>query len=123
MVGVRFAEIQYPPDVGHRLPRIAERNLEQTAGGVIHASLGSSYPEGAELSEYETAFAACAARSVESYRGLVRDPGFVEYYAASTPLEEIGALPLGSRPARRSGQATIDDLRAIIEIRLEAVVV
>jgi phosphoenolpyruvate carboxylase len=95
------------------LPRIAERNLEQTAGGVIQASLYSSYPEGAELAEYESAFAAVAERSVVAYRGLVRDPGFVEYYAASTPLEEIGALPLGSRPARRSGQATIDDLRAI----------
>nr|MBK7068555.1 phosphoenolpyruvate carboxylase [Deltaproteobacteria bacterium] len=32
------------------LPEIAERNLEQIAGGVLHASLTTSYPSGAELS-------------------------------------------------------------------------
>ncbi len=95
------------------LPKIAERNLGQTAGGVIHASLASRYPEEAELAEYERVFAEVAARSVETYRALVRDPGFVEYYASSTPLDEIGALPLGSRPSRRTGRATLDDLRAI----------
>lgn len=95
------------------LPPIAERNLELTAGGVIHASLSSDYPDDDEVREYEATFAAVAKRSVEAYRGLVHGASFVEYYVNSTPLEEIGALPLGSRPARRSGQATLADLRAI----------
>lgn len=95
------------------LPRIAQRNLEQTAGGVLRATVASNYPDDAELAEYEAAFREVSEASVVAYRALVRDPRFVEYYAASTPLDEIGALNLGSRPARRSGQATLDDLRAI----------
>jgi phosphoenolpyruvate carboxylase len=66
-----------------------------------------------ELGEYEAAFQRVADVSVEAYRGLVRATRFPEYFAQSTPLEEIGALNIGSRPARRTGQASIDDLRAI----------
>jgi len=95
------------------LPTIAARNLDLTTSGVLRASLaGDPLPE-AELSEYETAFARAAEESLVAYRALVRAPRFPEYFAQSTPIEEIGALPLGSRPARRTGAASIDDLRAI----------
>lgn len=114
-LGGRFKLTEQGEVIGWKylLPRIAQRNLEQTAGGVLRATLDSSYPDDAELADYEAAFREVSARSVATYRGLVRDPRFVEYYVASTPLDEIGALPLGSRPARRSGQATLEDLRAI----------
>jgi phosphoenolpyruvate carboxylase len=95
------------------MPEIAVRNLELTTSGVLHASLIADYPPDEELAEYEAAFARAADVSLEVYRGLVRDPRFPEYFAQSTPIEEIGALPIGSRPARRSGLKTIDDLRAI----------
>ncbi len=95
------------------LPAIAQRNLELTTSGVLRASLVPEQPSASELGEYEAAFARVADVSVEAYRGLVRAERFPEYFAQSTPLEEIGALPLGSRPARRTGQASIDDLRAI----------
>lgn len=95
------------------LPPIAERNLDLTTSGVLHASLAGAAPPEAELSEYEAAFARAADESLAAYRALVRAPRFPEYFAQSTPIEEIGALPLGSRPARRTGAASIDDLRAI----------
>ncbi len=95
------------------LPAIAQRNLELTTSGVLRASLVPEQPSASELGEYEAAFARVAEVSVEAYRALVRATRFPEYFAQSTPLEEIGALPIGSRPARRTGQATIDDLRAI----------
>lgn len=102
------------------LPAIAERNLDLTTSGVLHASLPelASGPRGAhasdaELTGYEVAFARAAEESLVAYRALVRAPRFAEYFAQSTPIEEIGALPLGSRPARRTGAASIDDLRAI----------
>ncbi|MGO8998196.1 MAG: phosphoenolpyruvate carboxylase [Polyangiaceae bacterium] len=112
------------------LPSIAERNLELTLGGVLGASLpraprdGTSAAElrrgqdqdesdAAERAEFEKAFDRAAATSLAAYRGLVHHPRFVEYFQQSTPLDEIGALPLGSRPARRSGAASLDDLRAI----------
>ena len=94
-------------------PPIARRNLELTTSGVLRASLGSGEPLEAELSDFEESFARAAEASVNAYRALVHAPRFAEYFAQSTPIEEIGALPLGSRPARRTGAASIEDLRAI----------
>src|SRR5262249_50065744 len=55
-----------------------------------------------------------AKTSLDAYRALVRDSRFVEFFVQSTPLEEIGAMPIGSRPARRTGAGTtLEDLRAI----------
>ena len=45
---------------------------------------------------------------------LVRDEGFPQWFAQVTPLEEVGLLPIGSRPARRGlSVSSLDDLRAI----------
>ncbi len=49
-----------------------------------------------------------------AYRELVEHPDLVDYFVSSTPVEELSALNIGSRPARRRGAtAGIDDLRAI----------
>jgi phosphoenolpyruvate carboxylase len=51
----------------------------------------------------------------DAYRNLVEDPRLVDYFLASTPVEELDGLNLGSRPARRSseGAENLADLRAI----------
>ena len=55
-----------------------------------------------------------AARARECYADLVhRTPGFVQYFEASTPVSEIGALNIGSRPTSRKQTTHISDLRAI----------
>jgi phosphoenolpyruvate carboxylase len=54
-----------------------------------------------------------AERSHAVYRELVDQPGFIGYFAQTTPIEEIENLPIGSRPSRRRGERTLDDLRAI----------
>ncbi len=54
--------------------------------------------------------------SREAWWKLVRIPGFADVVAESSPLEELGELRLGSRPARRSGATSgrdLADLRAI----------
>jgi phosphoenolpyruvate carboxylase len=54
-----------------------------------------------------------AAWSREAYRGLLEAPGFLAFYRTATPIDALENARIGSRPARRTGQATLDDLRAI----------
>ena len=55
------------------------------------------------------------AGALRAYRALVEADGFAEWFARISPLEELGAMRIGSRPARRgvSQAAGLDDLRAI----------
>ena len=55
-----------------------------------------------------------ASESCDAYRAVVREePDFVAYFRHATPEQELGKLPLGSRPARRAGPGGIESLRAI----------
>lgn len=94
------------------LAEIAERNLEVTTSGVLGSSVQVTFPD---YGEHERAFADVAKVSVETYRRLVSDPDFIDYYSQSTPLEEIARLNIGSRPAKRTQkkQRSLEDLRAI----------
>jgi phosphoenolpyruvate carboxylase len=49
----------------------------------------------------------------QKYRSLVTRPGFITYFHEATPIDHIGALNIGSRPARRKATQDISDLRAI----------
>lgn len=97
------------------VPEIALRNLEQTIAGVVGHSLRETTSEGAHVE----AFARAAAASVTHYRKLVDDPDFAVWFAATTPIEDIPRLNIGSRPARRTGDSSaparidLDSLRAI----------
>jgi phosphoenolpyruvate carboxylase len=56
------------------------------------------------------------AGALRAYRALVEAEGFAEWFARISPLEEIGAMRIGSRPSRRGVAdiaASLDDLRAI----------
>lgn len=55
-----------------------------------------------------------AQTSCAAYRGVVRgDPRFIEFFQAATPVNELGRMNIGSRPAKRKAAGSIDDLRAI----------
>jgi phosphoenolpyruvate carboxylase len=99
---------------GH--PDIASRNLELTVASVLESSLlhrQSRKPKDV-LDSWTEAMESFSEGAYRAYRDLVEDPGLVPYFLASTPVEELGQLNLGSRPSRRpGGLGGIEDLRAI----------
>lgn len=54
-----------------------------------------------------------SAFSQQHYRSLIEAEGFIEFYRQATPIDAIEHSRIGSRPSRRTGQATLEDLRAI----------
>ncbi|MDQ1710082.1 MAG: phosphoenolpyruvate carboxylase, partial [Frankiaceae bacterium] len=93
---------------------IAARHLEQVTAAVLIASTPAEEQRTARIAERFAAVAArleAAART--AYRGLVEQPGFAQYVGLVSPLEELGELAIGSRPARRGAATGLADLRAI----------
>ena len=91
---------------------LALRNLELVSGAALVHSMDRA-AQGLNESESEI-LAFMAEGSRERFRSLVYgDPGFPRYFRDSTPIDVIGQLNIGSRPAsRRSGEG-IENLRAI----------
>jgi phosphoenolpyruvate carboxylase len=101
-------------------PAIARRELEQISAAALLASvpehdeaISRAATQGAPILE-ELARDARAA-----YRAFVyEEPGFPEFFRDITPIRELSALRLGSRPASRKGHAAerqvdLETLRAI----------
>lgn len=47
------------------------------------------------------------------YEQLMQAPGFITYFREATPIDAIESSKIGSRPAKRTGANTLEDLRAI----------
>ncbi|MCG5218313.1 phosphoenolpyruvate carboxylase [Streptosporangium soli] len=95
---------------------IARRHMEQVTNAVLLASTDAVEQRTAQAADRFRGLAEqVASASEKAYRGLTEAPGFPEWFALVSPLEEIGSLRLGSRPARRGLGAprSLDDLRAI----------
>ncbi|WP_251151876.1 phosphoenolpyruvate carboxylase [Cellulosimicrobium sp. Marseille-Q4280] len=96
-------------------PTIASRHIEQVAAATLLASAPSTEKRNAEATDrYRELAVALDASSRRRFHELVRADGFPQWFAQVTPLEEVGLLPIGSRPARRGlSVSSLDDLRAI----------
>lgn len=95
-------------------PVSARRNLESLLAATIESTLLDTEGLGDDAATAYTDFDELAELARRAYSALVHDtPGFVEYFTASTPLSEIGALNIGSRPTSRKQTTAISDLRAI----------
>ncbi|MEU4829674.1 phosphoenolpyruvate carboxylase [Streptosporangium sp. NPDC023615] len=95
---------------------IARRHMEQVTSAVLLASTPSIEARTAEAAgRFRGVAERVASASERAYRHLTEAPGFPEWFSLVSPLEEIGSLRLGSRPARRGLGAprSLDDLRAI----------
>ncbi|WP_299558799.1 phosphoenolpyruvate carboxylase [uncultured Mycolicibacterium sp.] len=95
-------------------PRLAYRNLEALVAATLEATLLDVEGLGDDAESAYRVLDELAARAERAYRELVHEtPGFVDYFTASTPVGEIGALNIGSRPVSRKPTTSIADLRAI----------
>ena len=98
------------------LPELARENLEILVGSVLEAGVLHRTPREMArwLSQWDPVMDRLAEVARAAYRGLVDDPDLPAYFFASTPLEELASLHIGSRPASRPEQGTgLSGLRAI----------
>ena len=51
--------------------------------------------------------------AIEHYQRLLHHPDFIEFFGTATPIDILERSKIGSRPSRRTGKRSIDDLRAI----------
>lgn len=93
------------------LPKLAERSLALYASAVLEGLL---LPPPVPKKSWRELMQQLADDSCEAYRAVVRhDKDFVGYFRAATPEQELGQLPLGSRPAKRNPTGGVESLRAI----------
>jgi phosphoenolpyruvate carboxylase len=96
-------------------PAIAMRHIDQVAAAILLASAPSNEERNRAAAErYADVAATLDEASRARFFSLVKAPGFAPWFARVTPMEEIGLLALGSRPARRGlSVESLEDLRAI----------
>ncbi|MEF3330371.1 phosphoenolpyruvate carboxylase [Oceanobacillus sp. M60] len=115
--GVKITEQGEVLSSRYLLEDIAYRNLEQAASALFTRSAKvSNTPDQEELrqKEWEITMESISQKSLKKYQSLVfGDPDFLAFFNQATPLTELGALNIGSRPMSRKNSQRFEDLRAI----------
>lgn len=93
-------------------PLTATYNLNALTSGVAKQTIRSQMSASDETYPHET-MEFLAQKSFEHYRNLIETPGFINFYSQVTCIDVLEKSKIGSRPARRTGTRTLNDLRAI----------
>ena len=100
----------------YALPSLARENVELTLAASLEATVLNRGPRQtvAELAAWGDCMQLLSDSSFKRYRALIEQPDLPAYFYASTPVEQLGNLFLGSRPSRRPDASSgLDSLRAI----------
>jgi phosphoenolpyruvate carboxylase len=90
----------------------ATYNLEMLLAGSYRQRLRDQQREKAPDYPYDL-LDTLAAWSREHYQRFLQHPGFLTFFGAATPIDVLEHSRIGSRPARRTGRRSLEDLRAI----------
>jgi phosphoenolpyruvate carboxylase len=100
----------------YSLPALARENVELTLAAALEATIlnRAARQSGDDLAKWNQCMDDIAGASFTKYRSLIEHPDLPAYFYASTPVEQLGDLFLGSRPSRRPDAAGgLGSLRAI----------
>lgn len=90
----------------------AVHNLELLLAGVTGTSIGSIAREDVPHG-LQPVMDRLTEMSRSAYEALLQTDGFLTFFRLATPIDVIESSRIGSRPSRRTGQQSLEDLRAI----------
>jgi len=90
----------------------ATYNMELLVAGVTATTCKHRFGE-EPPHKLETVAEQLAESSTRAYRRLLEMEGFIPFFRQATPIDALEHSRIGSRPSRRTGQASLADLRAI----------
>ncbi|MEM8694718.1 MAG: phosphoenolpyruvate carboxylase [Pseudomonadota bacterium] len=95
-------------------PDAARANIDSMVSASLLATLEPEQVGAADRARFSAAMDGLSERAFTAYRALVYgSAGFTQFFRQMTPITEIAALKIGSRPASRKTSDAIEDLRAI----------
>ncbi len=93
---------------------LAEWNLELMMAASLEAVTRKENGRDSQRTNWEEAMEEMSEDAYRFYRReIAENPEVLEYFEQATPVNELDAARIGSRPARRSKSRKLDDLRAI----------
>jgi len=97
--------------------RVGENNFKETIAALLEKSLFDKKnirTDCGKKDEFVALMKVVSDASMEKYRELVYETdGFIDYFKEATPYNFIDRLNIGSRPSKRKGMDSIEDMRAI----------